>query len=126
MIMTIAINKQLIFLLFTGVFWALLCSVTRAEDGYCSGASVISTAAQVQGVKSVPVNSVRLQNTRSDCGDWAEGAVTWFTFDSGNANAMLATAIAAQVSEATVTIVTESGNSYAESDVLTLISVDTP
>lgn len=124
--MTIVVNKQLLTLLFSVVFFALLCSMSRAEDGYCSGALVISTAAQVQGVKSVPVNSVRLQNTRSDCGDWAEGSITWFIFDSGNANAMLATAMAAQVSEASVTIVTESGNSYAESDILTLISVDTP
>ncbi len=124
--MTISVNKQLLTLLLSAVFFILLCSAGRAEDGYCSGALVISTAAQVQGVKSVAVNSVRLQNTRSDCGNWGQGDITWFTFDSGNNKSMLATALAAQISESSVTIVTASGNSYAENDTLTLISVDTP
>lgn len=114
---TVLLNCGLIFFFVTA---------SHAEDGYCSGAIVLSTSAQVEGPKNSPVNSVQLQNSRSDCGNWPQGDIAWFTLNKENLNGMLATAMSAQIAEYTVTITTESGNSYSEGDVLTLISFDSP
>ena len=92
---TVLLSCCLIFFYFTA---------SHAEDGYCSGVIVLSTAAQVEGSKNLPVNSVKLQNSRSDCGNWLQGDITWFTLNTGNLNGMLATAMSAQIAEYTVTI----------------------
>ncbi|BHH85687.1 hypothetical protein [Desulforhopalus sp. 52FAK] len=124
--MKISVQLHIITMLLSCSLLFFFSTLSHAEDGYCSGVVVLSSAAEVEGTKNVPVNSVKLQNSRSDCGNWPQGAVTWFTLNQGNSNGMLATAISAQLIEYTVTIVTESGNSYSEGDVLTSISLDTP
>lgn len=124
--MTILSNKQMVTLLLSSVFICLINTTSHAEEGYCSGAIVLSTAAEVEGPKNSPVNSVKLQNSRTDCGNWSQGESIWFTFNKGNTNSMLATALSAQLSEYSVTITTESGNSYSDGEILILISVDSP
>lgn len=124
--MTFLINKQLVVLLFSCLLICLINTTSHAEESYCSGAIVLSTAAEVEGPKNSPINSVKLQNSRTDCGNWPQGETMWFTLNKGNANSMLATALSAQFSEYSVTITTESGNSYSDGEILLLISVDSP
>lgn len=124
--MNIIHSKQALTVLLSCSLISLYFTASHAEDGYCSGAIVLSTSAQVEGLKNSPVNSVKLLNSRTDCGDWPQGDTKWFTLNKKNRNAMLATAMSAQLSEYTVTITTKSGNTYSEGDVLTLISFDTP
>ena len=124
--MTFSLNRLTITLIFISFISCLLNTTSHAEESYCSGAIVLSTAAEVEGPKNSPINSVKLQNSRSDCGNWSQGDITWFTLNKGNSNSMLATALSAQLFEYSVTITTESGNSYSDGDALTLISVDNP
>jgi hypothetical protein len=124
--MTFLINKQLVALLFSCLLICLINTTSHAEESYCSGAIVLSTAAEVEGPKNSPINSVKLENSRTDCGNWPQGETMWFTLNKGNANSMLATALSAQFSEYSVTITTESGNSYSDGEILLLISVDSP
>jgi hypothetical protein len=124
--MVILNNKQLLTIIFCSLLVLSISTISYAEESYCSGAIVLSTAAEVEGPKNSPINSVKLQNSRTDCGNWAQGESMWFTLNKGNANSMLATALSAQISEYSVTITTESGNSYSDGDTLVLISVDSP
>ncbi len=122
----IILNKKTATLLLSGLFICFINTTSHAEENYCSGAIVLSTAAEVAGPKNSPVNSVKLKNSRTDCGNWLQGESMWFTLNKGNASSMLATALSAQTLEYSVTITTESGNSYSDGEDLILISVDTP
>ncbi len=103
-------------------FW----SQSNAEDGYCSDAEVLSTSSEVEGPKDSPVNLVLIKNNRTDCGNWPQGEAIWFRLNKGNSNGMLATVLAAKVAEYSVTITTESGNSYSSDDTLVQVGVDNP
>ncbi len=74
-----------------------------AEEGYCSGARILKVGGSVNDGR--PINSVLLQNTRTDCGDWPHGAMTWFVMSDLNRDAMLATALTGLVGGLSVSIV---------------------
>ncbi len=79
----------------------------NAENGFCSGVEVLQAGAHNLG------KVVLLKNTRADCGNWGQGTQQFFFLDNsaGQANAMLASALAAQASGLTVTVF-KPNNSY--------------
>ena len=88
----------------------------QAENGFCSGGQVLSAGTNLGTI------SVQILNTRSDCGTWGQGTGrTFFINDTnGQANAMLATALAAQASQATVIVATANPN-FTDGSFLTLL-----
>ncbi|MBB5346593.1 hypothetical protein JWG42_01765 [Desulfoprunum benzoelyticum] len=69
-------------------------SFAEADGAYCSGVKVISAGAHTDAKVMLGIH------TRTDCGTWPPNIPRWFFFDSSdpsNGNAMLATALTAQV-----------------------------
>jgi hypothetical protein len=90
----------------------------NAESGFCSGAEVLQAGSHNLG------KVVLLRNTRTDCGNWAQNAQTFFFLDNSaqQANAMLASALSAQASGAAVTIFKPNNSYTAYSTVVGLYS----
>lgn len=84
--------------------------------GFCTGGVVVAAGAFSGG------KAVQIRNTRTDCGTWANGTARNFQLDDsgGQANAMLAAALAAQSAQLPVVIVSQNVN-YAEGSKLTLL-----
>jgi hypothetical protein len=92
-----------------------------AQSGYCTEAKVISAGAKTSGI------IVYLENTRTDCGNWATGEAgrKWFFIDDSgsSANAMLAAAMSALAMDGSVTVVSKTGDTYTNWGSLVHLSV---
>ncbi|TKB09921.1 hypothetical protein [Desulforhopalus sp. IMCC35007] len=95
--------------------------ICLAQNGYCTNVKVISVGAKTSG------KIMLLQNTRTDCGDWASGEAgqKWFFVDdaNGNANGMVAAALTALTLDSSVTVVSKTANTYTNWGSLIHVSV---
>jgi hypothetical protein len=90
-----------------------------AENGYCSNVEISNAGA------GATEKILWLKNTRTDCGNWTKGSTFSFYLDntSGNASAMLATALSSQAKGTRIIIVPKVANTYNQGS--TLIGVYT-
>ncbi len=115
--------KKLIMVAAVGLFLAGASS-SFAESGYCTGVKVINAGAKIVGTTAV--NQIRLQNTRNDCGDWAQNQTNNYTLMSENADAMLASALTALSLGYPVTVVSATADVYPNGGTMVSLFVNMP
>ena len=88
----------------------------KAEAGYCSNGVVVMTGSFATG------NAVTIRNTRADCAGWPQGTTRAFAISDagGQANEMLAAALAAQAAGGNVLVISQSPT-FADNSVITLL-----
>ncbi len=110
----------------TLIIFGALCLISIpltsfAESGFCSGVKVLETGSYTY--EGVVGNSALLQNTRSDCGNWANGGIYWFSFNEANRDAMLITTLTALTRNLPVSIVSENQDNYSNWGIVTQLYV---
>jgi hypothetical protein len=88
----------------------------KAEAGFCSNGQVVMAGSFGTGT------AVTVRNTRTDCAGWPQGTTRAFSISDagGQANEMLATALAAQAAGGNVLIISQSPT-FADNSVVVLI-----
>ena len=115
--------KKTVGLIAMGAFLALsTSSVVNAETGYCTGVTIVEVGAKT--VAGVARDAILLKNTNTGtCGNWAKNASLWFYLDTPNQDAMLATGLTALSLTSPVTVVSKTGDTYANWGTLVHVSV---
>lgn len=119
-------------LFFSTLLIALICLPLYAhaeKAGFCTGVTVLESgkiAIQTSDGNSHLSGTVRLYNTRDDCGNWEVNTSKWFILSPDGEKSMLATALASMAMNSKVTIQTTTPDQYNEWDVLTTLIVALP
>lgn len=98
-------------------FVLTLSGQAKAENNgaFCSGVEIIYSGAASSS------KIICVQHTRSDCGtNWPANTPRWFSLDSANADAMLATVLTAQTSKTKLVLVPAAGT-FTEWSVMTQV-----